>query len=113
MLQSNVLLYQVTRNKKYLKEAEQIASSVKDHFYKNNKLPANYWFNAVLLRGEIALYHVDKNPEHINFFIKYADSVWNEERDKDGLIGKPGKRKALIDQAAMIEIYARLAQLDI
>ena len=67
----------------------------------------------MLLRGEIALYHVDKNPEHINFFIKYADNVWNEERNKNGLIGKPGKRKALIDQAAMIEIYARLAQLDI
>ena len=112
MLQSNVLLYQVTGDKKYLKEAEQIASSVKDHFYKNNKLPANYWFNAVLLRGEIALYHVDKNPGHINFFIKYADSVWNEQRDKNGLIGKPGKRKALIDQAAIIEIYARLAQLN-
>jgi len=113
MLQSNVLLYQITGNKKYLKEAEQIASSAKNYFYKNDKLPANYWFNAVLLRGEIALYHVDKNRDRINFFIKYADSVWNEERDKNGLIGKPGKRKALIDQAAMIEIYARLAQLNI
>jgi uncharacterized protein YyaL (SSP411 family) len=113
MLQSNVLLYQVTGEKKYLKEAEQIASSVKNHFYKNNTLPANYWFNAVLLRGEIALYHIDKNRDHLNFFIKYADKVWNEQRDKSGLIGKPGKRKALIDQAAMIEIYARLAQLDI
>ena len=49
MLQSNVLLYQVTGDKKYLKEAEQIALSVKDHFYKNHKLPGNYWFNAVLL----------------------------------------------------------------
>ncbi len=113
MLQSNVLLYQITGNKKYLKEAQQIASSAKDYFYKNNTLPSNYWFNAVLLRGEIALYQVDKNRDHINFFIEYADSVWNEERDKKGLIGKPGKRKALIDQAAMIEIYARLAHPEI
>ena len=72
-------------------------------------MPGNYWFNAVLLRGEIALYKIDKNKNHIQFFIDDANRIWNEEKNKEDLVGKKGKRKSLIDQAAMIEIYARLA----
>ncbi len=112
MLQSNVLLYEITNDKKYLREAQRIATAAKDYFYKNNKLPGNYWFNAVLLRGEIALYDVDGIKDHIQFFIDDADRIWNDEKDKNGLVGKKDKRKTLIDQAAMIEIYARLAKLD-
>jgi uncharacterized protein YyaL (SSP411 family) len=111
MLQSNVLLYEITGEKKYLNEAERIASAAKQHFYKNHKLPGNYWFNAVLLRGEIALYQVDKNKDHIQFFIDDANRIWNEETNDEGFVGKRDKRKSLIDQAAMIEIYARLAKV--
>lgn len=110
MLQSNVLLFTITKNKKYLKEAQRIASAAERYFYKNNKLPANYWFNAVLLRGEIALYKIDKNKKHIQYFIDDANRIWNGERE-NGMIGKKEKRKRLIDQAAMIEIYARLDEL--
>jgi len=110
MLQSNVILYQITKNIKYLKEAQRIASAAEKFFYKNDKLPGNYWFNAVLLRGEIALYRLDKNKAHIQYFIDDANRIWNQERE-NGMIGKKGKRKRLIDQAAMIEIYARLAEL--
>ncbi|MEO8819687.1 MAG: glycoside hydrolase family 76 protein [Ginsengibacter sp.] len=113
MLQSNVLLYEITKDKKYLNEAERIASAAKQHFYKNYKLPGNYWFNAVLLRGEIALYNVDKNKDHIQFFIDDANRIWKDERNEEGLVGKKDKRESLIDQAAMIEIYARLAKLNI
>jgi uncharacterized protein YyaL (SSP411 family) len=112
MLQSNVLLYQITKNKKYLKEAQRIASAAEKFFYKNDKLPVNYWFNAVLLRGEIALYKIDKNKNHIDYFINEANRIWNDDKE-NGLIGKKGKRKRLIDQAAMIEIYARLAELKV
>jgi hypothetical protein len=113
MLQSNVLLYEITRDKKYLNEAERIASAAKQHFYKNYKLPGNYWFNAVLLRGEIALYKIDNNKNHIQFFIDDANRVWKDEKNEEGLVGKKDRRKSLIDQAAMIEIYARLAQLNL
>ena len=112
MLQSNVLLHEITKDKKYLQEAERIASAAKQHFYKNLELPGNYWFNAVLLRGEIALYKIDKNKDHIQFLIDDANRIWKDERNEEGLVGKKGKRKSLIDQAAMIEIYARLAELN-
>ena len=109
MLQSNVLLYEITKNKTYLTEAERIAKAAKEHFYKNNKLPGNYWFNAVLLRGFIELYKVDNNKEQLQFFIDDAKRIWNDERDENDLLGEK-KTKTLIDQAAMLEVYARLAE---
>ncbi len=112
MLQSNVLLYDITKNKKYLREAQRVASAAKNFFYRHDRLPGNYWFNAVLLRGEIALYHIDKNKDHIQFFIDDANRIWKDERNAEGLMGKKDKRKSLIDQVAMIEIYARLAKIN-
>ncbi|WP_084240817.1 hypothetical protein [Pedobacter africanus] len=61
-----------------------------------------------MLRGYLALYAVDHDNNWIDFFIKDAERVWRDERDEKGLLGK---KKSLIDQAAMIEIYARLSQV--
>jgi len=112
MLQSNVLLYETTLDKKYLSEAQRIAKSAKKFFYKNGKLPGNYWFNVVLLRGYIELYKVDHNKQQIQFFIDDANRTWQEEKDDNNLLGRNNKRKSLIDQAAMMEIYARLSALN-
>jgi hypothetical protein len=111
MLQANALLYILTKDKKYLEEAQRVATAGKAHFFKNNRLPSgNYWFNAVMLRGYIELYKIDKNKDWITFYEEDADGIWNNERDKDNFVGTK-KSKRLIDQAAMIEIYARLQQL--
>ena len=110
MLQSNVLLYKILKDAKYPDEAQRTAKAAKTHFFINNRLPDEYWFNAVLLRGYEALYKEDKNKEWIIFFEVDADSIWNNERDTGNLLGK-GKARRLIDQAAMIEIYARLKRL--
>lgn len=110
MLQANALLYNITKNKNYLEEAERIASSAKNHFYKNGKLPGNHWFNAVLLRGFVELYHTNHDKQQLQFFIDDAERIWKDERDDNNLLGEK-KTKSLIDQSAMMEIYARLAAL--
>ena len=110
MLQSNVLFYQITKEKKYLDEAYFIADAAEKFFYKNGKLPGNYWFNVVLLRGYEELYKVDKNKDRFRFFVDDAERIWNEERDQAGLLGRKDK-KGLIDQAAMMEMYVRLERL--
>ena len=110
MLQANVLLYKITQNKTYLTEAERIAKAAKEQFYKGGKLPDNYWFNAVLLRGFVELYKANKNKNELQFFIDNANRIWKEERDENNLLGRK-KAKTLIDQAAMMEIYARLSVL--
>lgn len=110
MLQSNVLLYALTKDKKYLDEAYRIAVAGKKHFFKEGRLPGNYWFNAVMLRGYAELYQIDHNQEWIGFFQEDADRIWREERDGNNLLGKKTV-KELIDQAGMLEIYARLYKL--
>ncbi|MBN8788812.1 MAG: glycoside hydrolase family 76 [Terrimonas sp.] len=107
MLQSAVLLYDITKNKSYLEAAQKTASSSLAFFYKNGMFPNHYWFNAVLLRGYIELAKFDNNKEYIAVFKTYADKVWETQKDENGLIGTQ-KEKALIDQTAYLEILARL-----
>lgn len=111
MLQSAVILYNITKNSKYLEEAKRVAKAGKAHFFKNNRLPKEYWFNAVMLRGYLELYKIDKNPEWLNFFRTDADAIWENERNAENLVGTKPERR-LIDQGAMIEIYALLAQAE-
>lgn len=110
MLQSNVLFFLITSDKKYLEEAKKIALSAEKYFYKNNRLPNNYWFNAVMMRGFIELSDADGNYERLKFFADDARRIWSTQKDDKGLIGRRSG-KALIDQAAMLEIFARLEKL--
>jgi uncharacterized protein YyaL (SSP411 family) len=111
MLQSAVILYNITKDAKYLQEAKRVAKASRAHFFKNGRLPNEYWFNAVMLRGFLELYKIDKNPNWINFFKTDADAIWENERDGNNLVGTRSEKR-LIDQAAMIEIYALLAQAE-
>lgn len=100
---------QLTGDRSYFLKAQRLAGAAKAYFYKNNRLPGHYWFNAVMLRGFQALYAIDKDRKWIDFFIEDAERIWKNERDEKSFVGK---HKFLIDQAAMIEIYARLNQLN-
>ncbi|MDI3310422.1 MAG: glycoside hydrolase family 76 protein, partial [Thermoanaerobacterium sp.] len=111
MIQANALFYDITKEKTYLDMAKKLAENSVSHFAPNGIFPDTYWFNAVLLRGYQELYMIDKDKKYIKIFDNYAQEVWKEERDKNNLIGKK-EPKPLLDQAAMLEIYARLAQLE-
>ena len=112
MLQSGVILYNITHDKKYLNDAVGVANASLKQFYKDGKLPGNYWFNAVLIRGYLELYKVEKDKKRLQFIIDNANRTWNEEKDEKNLLGKK-KIKSLIDQSAMLEIYARLQKLQV
>jgi uncharacterized protein YyaL (SSP411 family) len=110
MLQSAVLLYTILKKDYYLNEAKRIAAAAEKYFYINNKLPGNYWFNAVMLRGFIELYKVEKDKKRLQFFIDDAERIWQNEKDAKNLVGRRDI-KSLIDQSAMLEIYSRLKSL--
>ncbi|HEX6428866.1 MAG TPA: glycoside hydrolase family 76 protein [Niastella sp.] len=110
MLQSNVLLYRITQNKKYLQEAQRQASASLATFYKDGRFPSNYWFNAVLLRGYIELYQVDGNKKYIQAMIDDLNKKWLTDLDQNNLAG-PEKVKKLLDQAGLLEMVARIAFL--
>lgn len=127
MLQAATLLYQVTGEDKYLEEAQEIAESGHNFFFyppgehhsgdfrllKNSDL----WFIAVMLRGYVELYNQDGNAAYLNTFRDNLQYAWHKLRDTDGLFHKDWKnhrrpaKKWLLDQCAMVEMYARIAVL--
>lgn len=109
MLEANVKLYRITKQSQYLKEAQQIAAGTLQRFYRDGRFHSSYWFNAVLLRGYLALYREDKDRRYVDAMQAYADKVWEDDRDAgSNMLGKRPE-KELLGQAGMIEIYARLA----
>jgi hypothetical protein len=108
MLESNVLLYRITHDKKYLQEAQRLAAASLSAFYKEGSFPSNYWFNAVLLRAYVALYEADGNNVYIQAMINDLDKKWQTDMDENNLAG-PGKAKKLLDQAGLLEMVARIA----
>ncbi len=126
MLQSASLLYKLTGDRQYLLEAQDLAAASIGYFTtevtENGKTirlikPGNVWFVAVMFRGYVELYHIDKNKEYMEIFNQSLDYAWNHARDESGLFqdnweGKSDKKvKWLLDQAAFIEMYASLASI--
>ena len=124
MMQSAALLYQLTKNPIYLKDAQNIAKECFNYFFTDFTPATNeeafrmlkkgdIWFTAVMLRGFIELYQIDKDKTY-NKSLSYA---WDNARDEKGLFntdlsGKSkDERKWLLTQAAMVEMYARLATI--
>ena len=75
------------------------------------------WFTAVMLRGFIELYKQDNNKKYLDAFNRSLTYAWDNARDDNGLfnvdlsgVDKDGK-KWLLTQAAIVEMYARLAQI--
>lgn len=126
MLQAAALLYKITKETAYLTEAQQIAKASHAYFFTDFtpetgapfKLlkTSNNWFLAVMMRGFVELYHQDQDKQYLQSFQQNLDYAWLHMRDNKGLFSQDwsGKkqlsRKALLDQFALIEMYARLAK---
>ena len=128
MMQSAALLYQLTNNPVYLKEAQSIAKECYNYFFSDFTpvsgepfkmiKKGDIWFTAVMLRGFIELYHLDKNKTYLDAFNKSLDYAWKNARDEKGLFhtdlsgNKKDNKKWLLTQAAMIEMYSRLSAFE-
>lgn len=128
MIQAAALLYKLTKEENYLKDAQNIAKGSYEYFFEDftpnegqtfNVLKEHdVWFIAVMLRGYIELYHLDNNKTYIDTFQKNLDFAWENTRESNGLFNKDfsGKkkddRKWLLTQAAMVEMYARLGTIN-
>lgn len=111
MLQSNVYLYEITKDEKYLKEAIAIADSSLPFFYESGIFKDSYWFNAVLLRGFQHLLQYKNDTKYISAFKQCLDNVLQKNKSETGLMGK-NKTLDLVAQSGMLEILARFAYLE-
>jgi Glycosyl hydrolase family 76 len=109
MLQSAVQLFMLTEDSSYLNEAQACARSSLQRFFVNDAFPDNHWFNAVLMRGYVELYNVDKQSKYLEAMKAYANAVWNNDRNRTGLVGKKPE-KSLLDQSGLLEILLRLGE---
>ena len=128
MMQSAALLYQLTKNPIYLKGAQNISKECFNYLFKDFTPATNeeafrmlkkgdIWFTAVMLRGFIELYQIDKDKTYINAFNKSLSYAWDNARDEKGLFNtdltgnNKDQKKWLLTQAAMVEMYSRLAMI--
>ncbi|GCB33205.1 glycoside hydrolase family 76 protein [Bacteroides faecalis] len=127
MMQSAALLYQLTQNPTYLKDAQNIAKACHNYFF-TDFIPStgapfkmikkgDIWFTAVMLRGFIELYNTDNNKTYIDDFNKSLSYAWENARDEKGLFNtdlsgnNKDDKKWLLTQAAIVEMYGRLAAI--
>lgn len=130
MLQASVLLYNLTKDKSYLEEAQCLASACSSYFFEDFvsedglKFRAlkngNIWFVSIMLRGFEELYKVDHNPIYLNDFKHTLRYMWAHNTNLNRLFNDDcfvetanviKDTKWLLTQAAMIEMYARLARI--
>lgn len=125
MLQAAAMLYKITGEKKYLDDAKLMAEAAYNRFFEDKGRAdglrilrgGEMWFDSVMLRGYIELYAIDKDNKYLKAFLASMDTAWGEDgsRDANGLFGKHydarGKKgsRTLLNQAAMIEMMARLS----
>jgi uncharacterized protein YyaL (SSP411 family) len=126
MIQAGALLYQLTQNSTYLLDAQNSAKGGFDYFFYDTKesdntnkvlKQSNNWFIAVMMRGYMELYVVDKNPIYVQTFQENLDYAWQYMRESNGLFNKDWsgskqeKSKWLLDQFAIVEMFARISNM--
>ena len=112
MLQSNVYLYEITGDQKYLDRAIKIADSSLDYFYGSQKFRDGYWFNAVLLRGYQHLLKHHDDLKYIKGFKKCLDNALKDNKNEKGLFENNEGVYNLVEHGGMLEILARFAHLE-
>lgn len=127
MLQAASLLYKITKEDEYLVEAQNLAKASFQYFFDDFTSSSgesfrllkkgNIWFTSVMFRGFIELYHIDGNKLYLDAFQKNLNYAWHNARDERGLFSvdwsgrEKDSSKWLLTQAAMIEMYARMAAI--
>jgi len=123
MLSAACLLFTITKDTSYFYDAKELAKNSFDYFTKSfaNKglfFPNHDpWFTVILFRGYLDFYALDPNKttKYINTFIDNADNAWLHARTSGGLFyedwtgAAKGRYYWILNQAAMVEAYARIA----
>ena len=114
-----VLLNRITGEAKYLDDAVSLADLTlttfgKDPYYSGSDgaYDGRAIFNAIFFRNLLMLYAVTQTDRYLQAMRGYADAVWSDPQvhDKGTDLFKlnGGTRHSLLDQAAMVQVFALL-----
>jgi hypothetical protein len=111
---ANVLLYRLTGDAAALSRAEQLADTSLAFFDRTPGGKEPPYFLAIFFRNLLDLAAVDGNRGYRSEAQEYADAAWDSAHDpRTGLFRFHGSRPVqLLEQAAMVQIYAALATGD-
>lgn len=128
MLQAAAMLYKITADRRYLTDAERMAEASYRRFFEDVGRAdgvrlmrgGELWFDAVMARGYLELLGINGDRTYVNAIIATLRMAWDQRysRNAHGLFGKfydqRGKDRphTLLNQAAMIEMMARLSVCD-
>lgn len=130
-MQVAAMLYEITNDSRYLTDAQNIAEAAYKKWFLSFKSyildetiqildPGNTWFQAIMFRGYIELYEIDGNRKYIEAYENTMHHAWlSSARDKKTKLlstdfrgGVSHDSWGLLEQAACVEILARLAILE-
>ncbi|WP_405837509.1 glycoside hydrolase family 76 protein [Streptomyces sp. NBC_01518] len=107
-----VLLYEVTRDRAFLRQAEQVAAAAYAYYVTQGRLFTQpVFFNSIFFKNLLLLESVTGKDTYHRAMADYADQVWDTMRDPaTGLVhfDSAGGTQA-IQQAALVQLYAVLA----
>lgn len=105
------LLYEATGDESYLRKAKAIAEASYTFFVEEGRLSTQpAYFNSIYFKNLLLLESVAGGKTYRQAMQDYADTVWNEVRDPaTGLFAFGDGETELLEQSAMVQIYATLA----
>ncbi|CAM3596620.1 glycoside hydrolase family 76 protein [Occultella aeris] len=105
------LLYEATGDEQYLARAESIAAASYTYFVEEDRLNEHeIFFNSIYFKNLLLLESTTGGHRYRSAMEEYADHQWERVRDPEtGLFPVDGTSTELLDQAAMVQIYATLA----
>ena len=113
MIGAGVVLYRVTGDRSYLTQARQLADAALRRFRGGRLLSADRaFFLAIYFENLLALDATRHDRRYRKVVQAFADTAWKKVRDRStGLFPFPQERNVqVLNQAAMIRIYADLAR---
>ena len=116
MIAADVREYVKTGNSAYLSDAEAIANTALSTFNESYYINQRVGLDATFFRALLVLYSATSDTalqsKIINTIQTFATDAWNNYRNSNGLFSFPssqGTGYQLLDQGAMLQIYAMLA----
>ena len=125
------MLYRITKEEQFLKDAQNIAQSIYKKWFKNYHSSIldrdimilsdpNTWFNAVMFRGFVELYKIDKNDVYVKAVKNTMEHAWQSNcRNRltnlmsDDYAGDKKEGKWNIKtQGAFVEIFSLIGELE-